>query len=258
MFVLKFILATVLVVASARHLPQDNEYQRSYQEALTPHLYLFDEEGHPVYKIEEVAQDEEEPNYTGKSRIRRASTSVTLNSDGGIGLVGKVPLTSNENNRLSAIGTMDLTSDLNTGAKGLGLQLENANGHSLTVLKQNVPGREDSLTAAGKLNVFHNDNHNVDVRGSITRHMPEFSYVPDHNTVGGGVDYMYKDKIGGSLGMSSTPYFDRKDYSAMGNLNLYKDRTSSFDFNGGFRKIETPHFSTGWEPGFGLTWSKSW
>lgn len=67
-----------------------------------------------------------------------------------------------------------------------------SNGHGLTVMKETVPGFGDRLTGAGRVNVFHNDNHDVSARASITRNMPNFPNVPNFNTVGGGVDYMYK------------------------------------------------------------------
>lgn len=247
MFALKLILATVFVVASARHVPWEEITDEGY--------LLLDEEERPVLLVHQ-SEPEESYHPGNAARTRRASGSVTLNSDGGLDLGAKVPLGGNDKNRISALGTFGLNDNLNPASKGLGLQLDNVNGHSLTVMKQNVPGREDSWTGAGKMNVFHNDNHNVDVRGSITRHMPVVPNVPNFNTVGGGVDYMFKDKIGGSLGMSSTPFFDRKDYSAMGNLNVFRNPTTSVDFNGGFSKIDTPHFSTGWQPSYGLTFSK--
>ncbi|KAH9643728.1 hypothetical protein HF086_009235 [Spodoptera exigua] len=253
MFALNLVLATVLVATSARHVPQDH---LAYEQV---HLLGFDEDERPVFEYEDLLPELEEsyqPQHLTRAR-RQAQGSVTLNSDGGMGLGAKIPLAHNDRNVLSAVGSMDLNNNMNPTSKGFGLALDNVNGHGLTVMKESVPGFGDRLSGAGKLNVFHNDNHNVAVTGSLTRNMPSIPNVPNFNTIGGGVDYMYKNKVGASLGMASTPFLDRKDYSAMGNLNLFRSPTTSVDFSGGFKKFESPFMSSGWKPNFGLTFGRS-
>ncbi|CAH1641587.1 unnamed protein product [Spodoptera littoralis] len=188
MFALKLVLAAVLVVASARHVPQEHHEQG--------YLLWFDEEGQPIFEHEDLLPEPEvsyQPEHLARTR-RQAQGSVTLNSDGGMGLGAKIPLAHNDKNVVSAIGSMDFNNKMQPASKGFGLALDNVNGHGLTVMKENIPGFGDRLSGAGKLNVFHNDNHNVAVTGSLTRNMPSIPSVPNFNTVGGGVDYMYKNK----------------------------------------------------------------
>uniref|UniRef100_A0A2H1WMR6 SFRICE_041380 n=1 Tax=Spodoptera frugiperda TaxID=7108 RepID=A0A2H1WMR6_SPOFR len=251
MFALKLVLATVLVVASAR--PQDHTKYEKVQ------ILGYDEDGQLVLDYEDllpVSEESNQPEHQTRTR-RQAQGSVTLNSDGGMGLGAKIPLAHNDKNVVSAIGSMDFNNKLQPASKGFGLALDNVNGHGLTVMKESIPGFGDRLSGAGKLNVFHNDNHNVAVTGSLARNMPSIPNVPNFNTYGGGVDYMYKNKVGASLGMASTPFLDRKDYSAMGNLNLFRSPTTTVDFSGGFKKFESPFMSSGWKPNFSFNLGRS-
>lgn len=254
MFALKLVLASALVVASARHVSwEDQKYHQGYP------LRFDEERRYSAFDEEDPYVEQygfDHPQYLVRAR-RQAQGSLTLNSDGGMGLGAKVPLVGNEKNILSAVGSMDLNNQLQPASRGIGLALDNVNGHGFSVMKENVPGFGDKLTGAGKLNVFHNDNHNVDVRAFVTRNMPNFPDVPNFNTVGGGVDYMYKNKVGASLGMANTPFLNRRDYSAMGNLNVFRNPTSSVDFSGGFKRFDTPFMSSGWKPNFGLSFSRS-
>ncbi|XP_022827496.1 attacin-A-like [Spodoptera litura] len=276
MFAMKLVLAAVLVVTSARHVPQvQSTYEPVYllrfdDNAAVPehedhlpneqlHLLGFEEDGRPVFELDDLLPEPEEnyqPEHLTRTR-RQAQGSVTLNSDGGMGLGAKIPLAHNDKNVVSAIGSMDFNNKMQPASKGFGLALDNVNGHGLTVMKENIPGFGDRLSGAGKLNVFHNDNHNVAVTGSLTRNMPSIPNVPNFNTVGGGVDYMYKNKVGASLGMASTPFLDRKDYSAMGNLNLFRSPTTTVDFSGGLKKFETPFMNSGWKPNFVFSLGRS-
>nr|P50725.1 RecName: Full=Attacin-A; Flags: Precursor [Trichoplusia ni]AAC47327.1 preproattacin A [Trichoplusia ni] len=249
MFTYKLILGLVLVVsASARYLVFEDLEGESY---LVPNQAEDEQvlEGEPFY--ENAVQ-------LASPRVRRqAQGSVTLNSDGSMGLGAKVPIVGNEKNVLSALGSVDLNDQLKPASRGMGLALDNVNGHGLSVMKETVPGFGDRLTGAGRVNVFHNDNHDISAKAFVTKNMPDFPNVPNFNTVGGGVDYMYKNKVGASLGMANTPFLDRKDYSAMGNLNVFRSPTTSVDFNAGFKKFDTPVFKSNWEPNFGLTFSRS-
>ncbi|CAB3225889.1 unnamed protein product [Arctia plantaginis] len=66
-----------------------------------------------------------------------------------------------------------------------------------------------------------------------------------------------RNKIGPSFGMAHTPFLESKDYSAMGNLNLFRNLTTSVDFSAGLKKFETPFMNRGWKPNYGLTFSRS-
>ncbi|KAG6456240.1 defense protein 3 [Manduca sexta] len=193
------------------------------------------------------------------SRVRRDTHgSVTVNSDGTSGAVLKVPFAGDDKNVFSAIGGLDLDKNLKMSGTTAGLAYDNVNGHGVTLTDTHVPGFGDKLTAAGKLNVFHNDNHNLDVKAFATRNMPDIPRVPDFNTVGGGVDYMFKDKVGASASAAHTPLFDRNDYSVGGKLNLFRDPSTSFDFNAGYKKFEMPNIKSDWTPNIGFSLTKFW
>ncbi|RVE40547.1 hypothetical protein evm_014802 [Chilo suppressalis] len=181
------------------------------------------------------------------------AASMTLNSDGSSLFATKLGLAHTDNNALSA-----LLSKSSTGAISKGLALDNVNGHGLSVSQTNIPGFGSQLTGAGKLNLLHNQNHNLNANAFITKNMPNIPQVPNFNTVGGNLDYMFKDRVGATLGAARTPFLDRTDYSAMGKLNLFHSPSSSVDLNAGFSKSVSPHFNTNWQPSGGLTFTKFW
>ncbi|KAJ0171808.1 hypothetical protein K1T71_012571 [Dendrolimus kikuchii] len=228
MFVQKLlVISAMLIGAQCRYVYPEMEYSPEYIECVPGHFARVTREVHG---------------------------GVTVNSDGTSGAGLKVPLIHNDKNELSAIGSADFNKDHHLARSSVGLNLANEKGHSLSLLKTNIPGREDQLKAAGTLNLLHNDNHNLDANVFATRHMPKEPSVPNFNTVGGGLDYMYKDKIGASASAAHTDFFDRNDYNVGGKLNLYKDRSSSLDFNAGWNKFDTPHMSSGWEPTYGFSY----
>nr|P01513.2 RecName: Full=Attacin-E; AltName: Full=Immune protein P5; Contains: RecName: Full=Attacin-F; Flags: Precursor [Hyalophora cecropia]CAA40886.1 acidic attacin [Hyalophora cecropia] len=207
----------------------------------------------PVYYIEHY----EEPELLASSRVRRdAHGALTLNSDGTSGAVVKVPFAGNDKNIVSAIGSVDLTDRQKLGAATAGVALDNINGHGLSLTDTHIPGFGDKMTAAGKVNVFHNDNHDITAKAFATRNMPDIANVPNFNTVGGGIDYMFKDKIGASASAAHTDFINRNDYSLDGKLNLFKTPDTSIDFNAGFKKFDTPFMKSSWEPNFGFSLSK--
>jgi hypothetical protein len=69
-----------------------------------------------------------------------------------------------------------------------------SNGHGLSVSHTNVPNFGSQLTGAGKLNLLNTNDHKLDANAFVTRNMPNIPNVPvpNFNTVGGGLDYMYK------------------------------------------------------------------
>ncbi|KAJ0171777.1 hypothetical protein K1T71_012540 [Dendrolimus kikuchii] len=257
------------------------------------------------------------------ARVRRqAHGSLTVNSDGTSGAAIKVPIAGNDKNILSAIGSADLTKSQHLASSSFGLALDNVNGHGATLTKTSIPGFGDQVSAAGKVNLFHNDNHDLNAKAFATRNMPNLPQVPNfdtvgagvnymfnnghgatltktsipgfgdqvsaagkvnlfHNdnhdlnakafatrnmpnlpqvpnfdTVGAGVNYMFKDKIGASASAAHTDFINRNDYSLGSTLNLFKDRDTSLDFNAGVKKFETPFVKSGWEPNFGFSFSK--
>ncbi|CAB3225886.1 unnamed protein product [Arctia plantaginis] len=235
MYAVNLLIATILLVGvSARFVPQEEDYR------YPRHLQF------------------QHPRLLASARVRRqAQTSLSLNSDGSTGLGAKIPIVGNDKNVLSAIGSVGLDNKMNTASKGFGLALDNVNGHGLTVMKETIPGFGSKLTGAGHATLFQNENHNIGANAFVSKNMPNIPQVPNFNTVGGGVDYTFKNKIGASLGMAHTPFLERKDYSAMGNLNLFRNPTTSVDFSAGLKKFETPFMNSGWKPNYGLTFSRS-
>nr|AFS30775.1 attacin-2 precursor [Antheraea yamamai] len=213
--------------------------------------YLLVEE--PGYYIE---QYEEQPEQWGSSRVRRQAGALTVNSDGTSGAAVKIPITGNENHKLSAIGSVDFNDRMKLGAATAGLAYDNVNGHGATLTNTHIPGFGDKMTAAGKVNLFHNDNHDLNANAFATRNMPSIPQVPNFNTVGAGVDYMFKDKIGASASAAHTDFINRNDYSLGGKLNIFKTPTTSLDFNAGWKKFDTPFIKSSWEPSTSFSFSK--
>ncbi|KAL4716748.1 hypothetical protein ACJJTC_001904 [Scirpophaga incertulas] len=224
------------------------------------------------------------------SAYSQNAVSYTINHDGTSNVGAKIPLFGNDKNVVSALGSKS-----STGTFGKGLALDNVNGHGLSLTHTSIPNFGDQLTGAGKVNLVHNTNHNLDANAFITRNMPNIpnANIPNFNTVGGGLDYMYKNKVGASLGVANTPFLQRTDYSALGKLNLFNSpknsvgaslgvantpflqRTdysalgklnlfnspkNSVDLNAGFgRSVSNiPQFNTNWQPQGGLTFTRFW
>ncbi|XP_061728873.1 defense protein 3-like [Cydia pomonella] len=143
-------------------------------------------------------------------------------------------------------------------AAGGGLALDNINGHGLSVTGQHIPSLGNQATAAGRLGLINTPDHKLGANAFITRTMPNIPNLPNFNTHGGSLDYTFKDKIGGSLGMAHTDLFKKTDYSAMGNLNLFRNPSSSLDLNAGWTKSQSPipAFNHNWAPQGGLTFTK--
>ena len=67
-----------------------------------------------------------------------------------------------------------------------------SNRHSLSVTGKHIPDFADQLTASGRMNVFHNDHHDLSANAFATKTMPLNPEIPNFNTYGGGVDYKFK------------------------------------------------------------------
>ncbi|KAL4716775.1 hypothetical protein ACJJTC_001931 [Scirpophaga incertulas] len=191
------------------------------------------------------------------SAYSQNAMTYTINHDGSSSIGAKIPVIGNDKNVISALGSKS-----STGVFSKGVALDNANGHGLSLTHTNIPNFGTQLSAAGKVNLLHNANHNLDANAFITRNMPNIPKVdiPNFNTVGGGLDYMYKSKVGASLGVANTPFLQRTDYSALGKLNLFNSPKMSVDLNAGFGKSVSniPQFNTNWKPQGGLTFTKFW
>nr|ABL63641.1 attacin B [Hyphantria cunea] len=246
MISVKFFCATILLVGvSAMHIQWELEPVEIRE------LY--------EYPVNDIDQDFEfqHPSYTTRTRARRqAQGSLTFNGDGSAGVGAKVPLVGNDRNVLSAIGSVNLDDRMKLASKGIGLAFDNANGHGVSVMKETIPGFGSKLTGAGHATLFNNDNHNIGANAFVSRNMPNIPNVPNFNTVGGGLDYTYNNKVGASLGMAHTPFLQRKDYSAMGNLNVFRNPTSTVDFSAGFKKFDSPFPKSGWKPNLGLSFER--
>ncbi|KAG6456236.1 attacin-E [Manduca sexta] len=185
---------------------------------------------------------------------------LTNNGDGSIGGAVNIPVIENDNHAIHGVGALNfdkdqIRKDYELGSATAGVAYSNAFGHGVSLTETHVPGFGDKLTAAGKLNVFHNDNHNVDVNAFATRTMPDIPRVPDFNTVGGGVDYTFKDKVGASASMAHSDFIDRNDYSVAGRVNLMSSPRSSLDFSAGYEKFTTPFVNSGWKPKFSFSYN---
>ncbi|XP_048007022.1 attacin-like [Leguminivora glycinivorella] len=244
-------------------------------------IYLQELEDHPsLIDVTSLVQEEYGDALTDQhlesvypanfNRVRRQLGSMSTNPDGSANLNLKVPIVRGESNVLSAVGS---ASGIQSGdafraagvkpgpgysAAGGGLALDNINGHGLSVTGQHIPGLGNQATAAGRLALVNTPDHKLGANAFVTRTMPNIPNLPNFNTHGGSLDYTFKDKIGGSLGMAHTDLFKKTDYSAMGNLNLFRGPSSSLDLNAGWTKSQSPipAFNHNWAPQGGLKFTK--
>ncbi|CAG4944922.1 unnamed protein product [Parnassius apollo] len=247
------ILSVLTFCANGRYLVQE-DYR---------YPYVFVEDGRNVraHDLEEALSilPQEMFHENNISRVRRqAHGTLSSNPDGTSNFMAKVPLTVNDKNKLSAVGTVSGASgNGDFKAAGGSLAWDNVNGHGASLTGQHIPGFGNQLTAAGKLNLLHNDKHDVSAQAFGTRSFPSNPNIPNFDTYGGKVGYTYDEKVGASLGMQHTDLFKKTDYSAMGNYNLFKGRDSSLDFNAGLSKSVSPYIpSSRWEPSAGFSFTK--
>ncbi|OWR55396.1 attacin protein [Danaus plexippus plexippus] len=188
---------------------------------------------------------------TDRTRVKRAEGRITADNKGTVGLSAKLPIAHNDKNILSAIGSTS------PNGQSYGLALDNIKGHSLSLSESRIPDFGKQQTLAGNLNLMNTDKHNLNANAFVTRNIPKFPEVPNFNTVGGGVDYMFNKKVGASLDVAHTPFLQRTDVNALGKLNLYQNPTTSLDFGAGASRSFSPHIpSSSWEPNFRFSLSK--
>ncbi|XP_047539290.1 defense protein 3-like [Vanessa atalanta] len=252
MFAKIFLLTALLVGVSCRHLSLPYR-PASYIEDNTD---LFGDDIDDLYSEHEF--ESVRPLYVN-SRVRRQAHGVmNTNPDGTANIMAKLPLAGNDKNVLSAIGGLDaVKSGGSFGAASGGVALDNVNGHGLSLTGKHIPDFGNQLTAAGKVNLLHNDHNDFNANAFATRNFPKNPVIPNFNTVGAGVDYTYNNKLGASLSAAHTDLFKRTDYSAMANVNLFRNPTSTLDFNAGATKTISPYIpNRSWQPAFGLSFSK--
>lgn len=195
------------------------------------------------------------PGHRGRAGQLHGSTF--FNSDKTSGFNARLPFASTNNNVFSAIGGANFDANRHLSSATYGLALDNKAGHGLSLTNTRIPNFGNRITAAGHANLFHNQNHDLTANAFLSRNMPTIPQVPNFNTVGGGVDYMFKNKVGGSLGVAHTPFLQRTDYSANGIVNLFRNKDTSLDFNAGLSKSVSPFMSNSkWEPSTGFTLRK--
>lgn len=110
--------------------------------------------------------------------------------DGGTSLTPKRLVSVSEDQKWMKRGEGDLC--LAVGKRELILLYYSRNGHGLSLTDKHIPEFGNQVTLSGHANVFHNPDHDVTANAFLTRSMPTIPQVPNFNTVGGSVDYMYK------------------------------------------------------------------
>ncbi|XP_038218199.1 attacin-like [Zerene cesonia] len=246
----KIFALTLVIGAYSRVLPNDNDFIRPFGD-----LSNIINDDLEDYNFEKTAESVR-PIYL--SRVaRQVRGSVNTNPDGSANVMGKIPLAGNDKNILSGVGGIYGAKDGGFSAASAGLALDNINGHGASITGKHIPDFGNQLTGAGKVNLFHNDKHDLNANAFATRSFPKNPVIPNFNTYGAGVDYTFNNKVGASLGVAHTDLLKRTDYSAMGNLNLFRNPSSSLDFNAGATRSMSPYIpKSNWEPTFGMTYSR--
>ncbi|XP_014358846.2 attacin-like [Papilio machaon] len=244
------VIAAIMIGASSRSVPKQRIGSYVLEEDDHMLVYALEDDSSEAVNTREDVQPQ---------RVRRqAHGSINTNPDGSSNVAAKIPIARGDSNVLSAIGSVNAANGKGGfSSAGGGLAWDNIKGHGATLTASRIPGVADQLTAAGKTNLFHDDHHDITASAFATRTFPDKPNFPTFDTYGGKVGYTFNDKIGASLGAAHTDLFKKTDYSAMGNLNLFKDRTSSLDLNAGWSKSVSPYIpNSRWEPSGGLSFTR--
>ncbi|KAL4716794.1 hypothetical protein ACJJTC_001950 [Scirpophaga incertulas] len=191
--------------------------------------------------------------YLCASAASQNILSLNVNHDKSDSVGVKIPLIGDDNNVISLLGTKT-----SMGAFNKGFAVDNVNSHGALLTHTSIPKFGSQITGAGKLNLLHNNHHNLNANAFVTRNMPDKPSIPIFNTVGGSFDYMFGNKMGASVGVANTPFLQRTDYSALGKLNLYSSPRASVDLNAGFGRSISPKLRSDWQPLGGLTFTRYW
>ncbi|CAG4966026.1 unnamed protein product [Colias eurytheme] len=169
-------------------------------------------------------------------------------------VAAKTPVAGNDQRQLSQTVSKTFSPDGKLTSYTGGVDLDTANGHGLSLSAKGIPDYGKQLTAAGHVNLANSNDHKLDAGAFITRNMPNQG-LPNHNTFGGNLDYLYKDKIGAGLSAAHTDLFHKTDVAAMGKFNLYRDPTSSLNLNAGAQRSFSPYIPhSNWEPFIGINY----
>lgn len=131
-----------------------------------------------------------------------------------------------------------------------------SNGHGLSFQHSRTPGAGTTNTFGGKVNVFDNGNHKINVNGfkSQTRWRRQLN---GYDRYGGNVEWQHKNGHGASLGVQSIPQFNHKSIDLNTNARLWNsnDRRTSLDWNNNVSKNIGQYNpgKTNFNTGIGLT-----
>lgn len=103
----------------------------------------------------------------------------------------------------------------------------NANKHAASIGGSHTLGVGSQLTGAGRFNLIDSNPHRLDANAFHTQTFP--NHGPSFGTTGGGLDYKHASGHGVSGNVAHTPAFKHTETSVQGNLNLYKNQSSSLD-----------------------------
>ncbi|XP_038218076.1 attacin-like [Zerene cesonia] len=170
-------------------------------------------------------------------------------------LASKTPFAGNDERQLSQTVSKTYSPDGKLTSYSGGVDFDTANGHGVSLSAKGIPDYGKQLTAAGRVNLVNANDHKLDAGAFITRNFPNTHELPNHNTFGGNLDYMYKDKIGAGLSAAHTDLFQKTDVAALGKFNLYRDPTSSLNLNAGAQRSFSPFIPrSSWEPFVGINY----
>lgn len=81
----------------------------------------------------------------------------------------------------------------------------------MTLTYSHIPGAADRVAAAANVNLFHNENHNLDAKAFAAHTMPAAAQFPNSNTYGAGAEYMYcTSEFFGYIRKSAVPFESRQ------------------------------------------------
>lgn len=124
------------------------------------------------------------------------------------------------------------------------------NGNSLSYQHSEMPhATRDALR--GTLNVYDSGSSKVNVNawGDQTRlHKRQINRVDQY---GGNVEWQHRNGHSASLGVNNVPQFRQQTIDAQANFNLWRDKNTRLDLNGGatHNTGQFQHGKTDWNTG---------
>lgn len=132
----------------------------------------------------------------------------------------------------------------------------NTNKHAASIGGSHTLGVGSQVTGAGRLNLIDSNPHRLDANAFHTQNIP--NHGRNFGTTGGGLDYRHASGHGVSGSVAHTPAFRQTDTSIQGNLNLYRDKSSSLDANVGRSQSFSPYGNSRPNHFGGITYSRNW